>query len=53
MHKKSKKGQIWGTLIPWMIGLAVLVLVVILFVILSGKGYGAIEYIKNILRFGR
>ncbi len=53
MHKKSKKGQMWETLIPWMIGAAVLVLVVIIFVILSGKGQGAIEFFKNLVRFGR
>jgi len=50
---KGKKGQIWQTLIPWIIGVAVLVSVIILYVILSGKGTGAIEYIKNLMRFGR
>lgn len=51
--KKNKKGQIWQTLIPWIIGIAVLILVVIVFLILSGKGQGAIEYFKNLVRFGR
>jgi len=50
---KSKKGQIWQTLIPWIIGVAVLVLILILYVILSGKGTGAIEYFKNLVRFGK
>ncbi|MEM4259172.1 MAG: hypothetical protein QXS38_00195 [Candidatus Pacearchaeota archaeon] len=52
MRRKSKKGQIWQTLIPWIIGVAVLVLIIIIFMILSGKGQGAITYIKNIFRFG-
>ena len=53
MHQKGKKGQIWETLIPWIIGIAALVLVAIVFVILSGKGQGAITFFKNLVRFGR
>ena len=50
---KGKKGLTLETLIPWMIAVAVLVLVTTLYLILSGKGTGAIEYIKNLMRFGR
>lgn len=48
----NKKGQIWQTLIPWMIGLGVLVLIIVIFLILSGKGSGAITYLRNLMRFG-
>ncbi len=48
-----KRGQVWGTLIPWIIGAAFLVMIVIVFMIISGKGAGAIEYLKNLFRFGR
>jgi len=53
MHQKNKKGQVWETLIPWIIGIGFLVLIVIVFVILSGKGQGAINFFKNLVRFGR
>ena len=53
MRGKSKKGQVWETLIPWIIGIAVLAMVLIVFLILSGKGQGAIEYFKNLVRFGK
>ncbi len=51
--KRGKKGQIWQTLIPWIIGVATLALILIIFLILSGKGSGAIDYFKNLMRFGR
>lgn len=50
---RNKRAQIWQTLIPWIIGVAVLVLVATIFMILSGKGQGAIEFFKNLVRFGR
>jgi len=53
MRIKSKKGQIWETLIPWIIAVAFLVLIVIAYAILSGKGTSMIEYLQNLLRFGR
>lgn len=49
---KNKKGQVWETLIPWMIGLAILALAVVIYLILSGKGQAALIYFKNILKFG-
>jgi len=51
--KFKKRGQMWDTLVPWIIGLAVLVLIIFLFVIFKGKGEGAIEFFKNLMRFGR
>ncbi len=52
MKGKGKRGQIWQTLIPWIIGIMVLVIILIIFMILSGKGSAAITYLKNIFRFG-
>lgn len=37
----------------WIIALVVFVIMVVGFVILKGKGINAIDYIKNIFRFGR
>ncbi len=36
----------------WIIAIAVLVLVIVGYLILKGKGISAIEFIKNLLRFG-
>jgi hypothetical protein len=49
----KKRGQVWETLAPWIIALIVLVLMVILYGIISGKGTGALEFFKNLWRFGR
>lgn len=49
-----KRGQlVWDKLIPWIIALGLLLLMVLLYVILSGKGNEAIEYIQSLFRFGR
>ncbi len=37
----------WQELIPWIIGLGVLILATTLYLILSDKGTGAIEYVRN------
>ena len=52
-RKKSKKGVAIETLIFWIIAIAVLVFMVIVFVYLKGKGYSAIGFIKDLFRFGR
>jgi len=49
----EKKGLVWGTLMPWIIGLIVLGLFFIIFGIISGWSNGAIEFFKNLIRFGR
>jgi len=52
--KKNKRGQIeWSELVPWIIGILVLILVIGIFIVLRGKGVGAIDYLKDLLRFGR
>lgn len=37
----------------WIIGVAVLVVVLFGLVILKGKGVGAMQYLNNIFRFGK
>jgi hypothetical protein len=54
MRIKEKKGDLeFDTLIPWMIGIGVLVLMGVLYFTISGKGSSAWDAIKNIWRFGR
>jgi len=48
---KSKRGMELEMLGWWIIGLAVLVLVIIGIIILRGKGSSAIDYIKSLFRF--
>ena len=49
MGKKGLELEMIGW---WILGLAVLVLVILGIVVLTGKGTGAIDYIKKILRLG-
>ena len=53
----NKKGQEiapgWVEFIPWLIALVVLALVVVGYLILSGKAGGALDALKNIFRFGQ
>jgi len=47
-----KRGMETETLGWWIIAIAILVIVIVGFIILKGKGISAIEYIKNLFRFG-
>jgi hypothetical protein len=50
----KKKGElVFDELIPWIIVLGTLILVLVLYFVLSGKGNSAIDYFKNLWRFGR
>ena len=50
---EMKKGQLgFNQLAPWIIGVAVLVLIVVLYKSFSDKGTSIIDYLKNIWRFG-
>ncbi len=50
---RGKKGDIdVDTLIPWGIALSILVLMILGYIILKGKGDEAIEFIKNLFKFG-
>lgn len=54
LGERNKKGElVWDELIPWLLALMVLALVIIVYMILSGKGQGYIDYIKDVLRLGR
>jgi len=49
----ARKGELtFDTLIPWIISIGVLVAVGILFFVLKGKGFSALDYLKNLWRFG-
>ena len=50
MNKKGIELEMLGW---WLLGLAVLAVVIIAIVIMKGKGTSAIDFIKNLLRFGR
>jgi hypothetical protein len=48
----SKKGLELEMIGWWILGLAVLVIVILGIIVLTGKGIGAIEYIKKIFGLG-
>lgn len=50
----KKRGElVFGDLVYWIIAIVLLAIVLILYFILSGKGQSALEYLKNLWRFGR
>jgi hypothetical protein len=49
---KWKKGQLWDLMIPWVIGIGILILMIILYMSMNESGTGAISYVKNLLRMG-
>ena len=52
--QKTKKGELtFDTLIPWVIAIGLLVLIILSYIILSGKGTSALTYLKDLFRFGR
>jgi len=57
MKKRDKKGDKKAVaveeLVWWLIGVAVLVIMIILTVVLKDKLWGIGGYIKNLFRFGR
>ncbi len=50
---KNKRGMELEMLGWWIIALIVLVIVIIAIIILKGKGVSAINFIKDLFRFGR
>lgn len=50
---KEKRGMETEMLGWWLIGIAVLVIMIGGYFILKEKGISAIEFIKNLIRFGR
>ncbi|MDP4039383.1 MAG: hypothetical protein Q8P57_02280 [Candidatus Pacearchaeota archaeon] len=54
MGRFWKKGELtFEVLIPWLIGIGVLILMIALYFILNGKGVSAADYFKNLWRFGK
>lgn len=53
MFKKSKKSMELETLGYWIIGVTILVIAIIGYVILRSKGIDALNFVKNLFRFGR
>ena len=52
--QKTKKGELtFDTLIPWIIAIGLLFLVLLSYLVLSGKGTSALTYLKDLFRFGR
>ncbi len=50
----GKKGElVFGNLIPWIIALVALAFILVLYFTLSEKGNSAIDFFKNLWRFGR
>jgi len=50
---KEKRGQFWETLIPWIIAIGVVLIIMFLYFILTGRLNSMGEFFKNWLRFGR
>lgn len=50
---KEKRGIIWDSTLGILVAVAVLILGIFAYMILTGKVEGAIDYLKNFLRFGR
>jgi len=50
---KSKKGVAIEGLVWWLIGVAVLAIMIILAIVLKDKLWGIGSYLKNLFRFGR
>ena len=49
----KKKGELtFDELIPWLITLGALVIILILYFVLKGKGDSALDFFKNMWRFG-
>jgi len=52
MKHMKKRGDIeLDTLGWWIIAIAVLLIAIVAYILLSGKGTGMLEYIKNLFRF--
>jgi hypothetical protein len=52
MINQSKKGMELEVLGYWIIGLTILVILIIGTIVMKGKGTEAIDFVKNLFRFG-
>jgi len=53
MKKRINKIAMESEISGWLIALAILVIMFGAYMILKGKGTGAIDFLKNLFRFGR
>lgn len=49
----KKRGQVFESLIPWIVGLVVLGLLIALYITLKSKGISIGEYLRDLVRFGK
>ena len=52
MKKREKKGMGQEVLGYWILGIVLMAILLVGYMILRGKGMGALEFIKNMFRFG-
>ena len=50
---KKRAQLVWDNLIPWIIGIGVLVLGMIIYLVINGKMNSAAAFLKNLLKFGK
>ncbi|MFA5084686.1 MAG: hypothetical protein WC475_04925 [Candidatus Paceibacterota bacterium] len=50
---KSKKGLVWHEIGWWVIGLAILAMVIISVLLAKQRGVSLLEELKNLFRFGK
>ena len=49
-----RKGElVFDEMIPWIIAIGVLIMLIILYSVLNNKGSSALDFFKQIWRFGR
>ncbi|MBX4211928.1 hypothetical protein KW787_00530 [Candidatus Pacearchaeota archaeon] len=49
-----KRGQIvWDALVPWIIAIGAAVLLFLIYLILTDKATNALDYLRNLFRFGK
>ena len=54
MNKRvDKRGIVWNEISWWIIGLAVLALIIVLIIIFKSSGSGLIDKISNLFKFGQ
>jgi len=52
-NMKSKKGLVWHEIGWWVIGLAILAMVIISVLLAKQRGVSLLEELKNLFRFGK
>ena len=53
MRMRFKKGMVWNEIGWWIIGLAVLAMVVVAIILAKNRGISLLEELKNMMRFGK